>query len=385
MVVKNQKNLIHDVVMNYIPKKKVDPPKVSLEQMVKEHTKLLAECSRNNTTISPIINKVSKDTHLQSVQQHQNIINEIEKKVIDKPIIISKVEPFTISDIVSFGGEIQKKPNSRRRSRNHVKSTVEKLIDTKLKSEFIENLISNNSDNRHVVQVQKAKSPSVVNYIDKNNENKVKSLINNNININHTKTEKYSKSPITKKFKSENNIIQKPKVIQNKEQLFKIPTKMNNNIPLNKLKDNIYTKRQSSVNDRQRQSSVSDRQRQRSVSDRQRQSSVSDRQRQNRTNNYLKNASTKKSEAEINLNSFRDYEIKIKNSRKKSKKSDRKKSKKSRGSKKNSNGKSKNKSRDISNNIKLDKAVPDYLKTDLKRLIGNNITINNDNFNFNKN
>jgi hypothetical protein len=200
MVVKNQKNLIHDVVMNYIPKKKIDPPKVSLEQMVKDHTKLLAEGGKHKVNISPKSSKVVDDTKL--INQHHEIMNEIEKKVIDKPIKISKVEPITISDLVhSFGGEMQTKVNSRKRQRNHVKSTVEKLIDNKLKSELIESLISNNSDNRQTVQ--KTKTPIVSYNISENNKSKVKSLSNNgNINNISKKIDNVQKSPLTKKFKS---------------------------------------------------------------------------------------------------------------------------------------------------------------------------------------
>ena len=104
--------------------------------------KLLAEGRRN---ISPTSPKIISDSR--SEQKHYTLINEIEKNIIDKPIKISKVEPLTISDLVnSFGGEMQTKVNSRKRQRNHVKSTVEKLIDNKLKSELIESLISNNLD-----------------------------------------------------------------------------------------------------------------------------------------------------------------------------------------------------------------------------------------------
>jgi hypothetical protein len=366
MVVKNQKNLIHDVVMNFIPKKKIDPPKVSLEQMVKDHTKLLAEGRRN---ISPTSPKIISDSR--SEQKHYTLINEIEKNIIDKPIKISKVEPLTISDLVnSFGGEMQTKVNSRKRQRNHVKSTVEKLIDNKLKSEFIESLIGNNLDNRQMVQ--KPKTPIVSYNVTQNNNSKVKSLSNNrNTNNINKKIENTQISPITKKFKSENSVAVKSKLLPNKEQLFKMPVKKTNN-----LKDDFDSKRQLSASDNKRQNSKSDSKRQ---------TSNIDNKRQNRTTNYLKNTSVKsKNETEIHANAFRDYEIKIKNSRKNSKKSDRKKSKKNKGSKKKSNRKSKNKSNDASCNIQMDKKVPNYLKMDLKQLIGNNIKINNDNFNFNK-
>jgi hypothetical protein len=368
MVVKNQKNLIHDVVMNFIPKKKVDPPKVSLEQMVKDHTKLLAQGGKNKLNISPkSVNSSQLIKEVEPVEQHHNIINEIEKKIIDKPIKITKVEPIKISDIVnSFGGDIQTKSNSRRRSRNHVKSTVEKLIDNKLKSEFIENLISNNSNNKQIVN--KIQSPIANNLNSKQNDNKIKSLANNtNYNNIGKKIENIVKSPTTKKFKSENNINIKQKIVQHKDQLFKIPLSKNANSTTNNLKDSINAKRVNSAGDSKRQNSAGDS------------------KRQNRTNNYLRNTSNKnKNEAEIQLNSFRDYEIKIKNSRKKSKKNERKKSKKYKGSKKNSNKKSKGKSNDITDNIQINKGVPNYLKQDLKQLIGNNIKINNDNFNFNK-
>ena len=94
MVVKKEKNLIHDVVMNFIPKKKIVPPKVSIEQMVKDHSKLLAE-STGGSLKQPV-----KASHIT-----KNVFSEIEKKVIDVPIKISKVEPVAISDIVmSLGG-----------------------------------------------------------------------------------------------------------------------------------------------------------------------------------------------------------------------------------------------------------------------------------------
>ena len=335
MVVKNQKNLIHDVVMNYIPKKKTDPPKISIEQMVKDHTKLLAE---TGGAPSKVITNIAQPT--------QNVFNEIEKKVIDKPIKISKVEPVTISDIVmSLGGEIQKKPNSRRRSRNNVKSTVEKLIDSKLKSEFIENLINNNMDKKEVTH--KVKSPVVSYNIPKQPELKSKLHISTN-NI-HKKIENHPKSPITKKFKSENNITH---ITQAKDQLLKPISKKNSNSIIVNPKGGY------------------------------------DNRKQNRTNSYLKDTVLKtKKESEINLKSFRDYEIKISNSHKNSKnskKSERKTSKKSKGSKKHSTRKSKNKYNGDSCNIQLDKGVPNYLKIDLQQLIGNGITINNDNFNFNK-
>jgi hypothetical protein len=364
MVVKNQKNLIHDVVMNFIPKKKVDPPKVSLEQMVKDHTKLLAEGGKNKLNISPkSLNCSQLIKEAEPLEQHHNIINEIEKKILDKPIKITKVEPIKISDIVnSFGGDIQTKSSSRRRSRNHVKSTVEKLIDNKLKSEFIENLINNNSNNKPIVY--KIQSPIANNLNTKQNENKIKSLDNNTKYNIGKKIENIVKSPTTKKFKSENNINIKKNIAQHKDQLFKIPLSRNVNSTTNNLKDSNNAKRLNSTSDNKRQNSASD-------------------NKQNRTNNYLRNTSNK-NEAEIQLNSFRDYEIKIKNSRKKSKKSERKKSKKYKGSKKNSNKKSKGKSNDITDNIQINKGVPNYLKQDLKQLIGNNIKINNDNFNFNK-
>ena len=155
-----------------------------------------------------------------------------------------------------------------------------------------------------------------------------------------------SKSPITKKFKSDTNVTNKPALLQNKEQLIQ-PY-------VNKKSNNI--------------SDIS--------------KGGSDNKKHNRTNNYLKSTGLKnKKEAEIITKSFRDYEIKISNSRKKSK---RKNSKKYKGSKKDTTRKSKNKSKGKSPNIQLDKGVPNYLQIDLKQLIGNNIKINNDNFNFNK-
>ena len=71
MVVKNQKNLMHDIVMNHIPKKKIEPPKISLEKMVKEHalmkqqldTKILIENEsliQNNTSNLQNNNKLEK-------------------------------------------------------------------------------------------------------------------------------------------------------------------------------------------------------------------------------------------------------------------------------------------------------------------------------------
>ena len=354
MVVKNQKNLIHDVVMNFIPKKKTDPPKVSLEQMVKEHTKLVGENGRINQHIQQ--NLCHNTNVIAKPSQPANIVTEIEKKYVDKPIIISKIEPPTISDIImSAAGDIHKIASSRKRSRNISKSTVEKLIDSKLKSEFIENFVNNNSDKRQLTN--KVKSPKVTNNIKKTIETKVKSLTNNNIK----KIENNPKSPVLKKFKSENNINQKQKIAQNKDQLFKMPMKKISNNTTNTTTNNTKDNINKGLNNLTHTKS------------------------ENRTNNYLKNISHKnKNEAELNSNSFRDYEIKIKNSRKKSKKSNRKKSNKYKRSKKNSNRKSKSKSNDISNNIHINKGVPNYLKNDLKQLIGNNITINNDNFNFNK-
>jgi hypothetical protein len=336
MVVKKEKNLIHDVVMNYIPKKKNDPPKVSIEQMVKDQSKLLAESAGG-----------SVNQKVNAAQITKNVFSEIEKKVIDVPIKISKVEPVAISDIVmSLGGEIQKKTNSRKRSRNNVKSTVEKLIDSKLKSEFIENLINNNMDKQ--TALHKVKSPIVSYNIEKKKINNTKMHISAN-NIQKT-VPNNSKSPITKKFKSDTNVTTKPALLQNKEQLIQpyVNKKSNNTSDISK--------------------------------------GGSDNKKHNRTNNYLKSTGLKnKKEAEIITKSFRDYEIKISNSRKKSK---RKNSKKYKGSKKDttrkSKNKSKNKSKEESQNIQLGKGVPNYLQIDLKQLIGNNIKINNDNFNFNK-
>ena len=272
MVVKKEKNLIHDVVMNFIPKKKIVPPKVSIEQMVKDHSKLLAESTGG-----------SQKQPVNAAHITQNVFSEIEKKVIDVPIKISKVEPLAISDIVmSFGGEIQKKANSRKRSRNNVKSTVEKLIDSKLKSEFIENFINTNMDKQTVSH--KVKSPVVSYNIEKKKINNTKMHISaNNIQKNIPNN---SKSLITKKFKSETNVATKPNLLQNKENKENITQqyankKSNNALDISK--------------------------------------GGSDKK-QNRTNNYLKSAVQKnKKEAEINTKSFRDYEIKISNSRKKSK------------------------------------------------------------------
>jgi hypothetical protein len=358
MVVKNQKNMIHDVVMNFIPKKKTEPPKVSLEQMVKEHTKLLEEKGKTNQHIQRDqfhnTNVISQPSH---TTQPVNVINEIEKRYLDKPITISKIESPTISDVIMpVGGDILKKPNSRKRSRNISKSTVEKLIDSKLKSEFIENFINNNSNTRQ--PTNKAKSPKVTNNIKKSRESNIKSLTNNNIKI-----ENNTKSPVLKKFKSENNINQKHKIVQNKDQLFKIPLKKTSNNISNTITNNA---RYNNINNNSLNNLIHSKN-------------------QNRTNNYLKNISNKnKNEADIKLDSFRDYEIKIKNSRKKSKKNNIKRSNKYKCSRKNSNKKSKVKSNSISKDIKINKGVPNYLKEDLKQLIGNNITINNDNFNFNK-
>jgi len=357
MVVKNQKNMIHDVVMNFIPKKKTEPPKVSLEQMVKEHTKLLEEKGKTNQHIQRDqfhnTNVISQPSH---TTQPVNVINEIEKRYLDKPITISKIESPTISDVIMpVGGDILKKPNSRKRSRNISKSTVEKLIDSKLKSEFIENFINNNSNTRQ--PTNKAKSPKVTNNIKKSRESNIKSLTNNNIKI-----ENNTKSPVLKKFKSENNINQKHKIVQNKDQLFKIPLKKTSNNISNTITNNA---RYNNINNNSLNNLIHSKN-------------------QNRTNNYLKNISNKnKNEADIKLDSFRDYEIKIKNSRKKSKKNNIKRSNKYKCSRKNSNKKSKVKSNSISKDIKINKGVPNYLKEDLKQLIGNNITINNDNFNFN--
>jgi hypothetical protein len=361
MVVKNQKNMIHDVVMNFIPKKKTEPPKVSLEQMVKEHTKLLEEKGKTNQHIQRDqfhnTNVISQPSH---TTQPVNVINEIEKRYLDKPITISKIESPTISDVIMpVGGDILKKPNSRKRSRNISKSTVEKLIDSKLKSEFIENFINNNSNTRQ--PTNKAKSPKVTNNIKKSRESNIKSLTNNNIKI-----ENNTKSPVLKKFKSENNINQKHKIVQNKDQLFKIPLKKTSNTISNNISNTITNNaRYNNINNNSLNNLIHSKN-------------------QNRTNNYLKNISNKnKNEADIKLDSFRDYEIKIKNSRKKSKKNNIKRSNKYKCSRKNSNKKSKVKSNSISKDIKINKGVPNYLKEDLKQLIGNNITINNDNFNFN--
>jgi hypothetical protein len=319
--------------MNYIPKKKTIPPKVSIEQMVKDQSKLLAE------SVGGSLKQKVNESRIT-----QNVFNEIEKKVIDVPIKISKVEPVTISDIVmSLGGEIQKKTNSRKRSRNNVKSTVEKLIDSKLKSEFIENLINTNMDKQTVSH--KVKSPIVSYNIEKKQINNTKMHISaNNIGKNITNN---IKSPITQKFKSETSVASKPNVLHNKHQLIQ------SNV--NKKSNNISDILKGGSN-----------------------------KKDNRTNNYLKNTVLKnKKEAELNTQSFRDYEIKISNSNSR-KKSKRKNSKKYKGSKKDTTRKSKNKSKGESTNIQLDKGVPNYLQIDLKQLIGNNIKINNDNFNFNK-
>ena len=155
------------------------------------------------------------------------------------------------------------------------------------------------------------------------------------------------KSPITKKFKSETSAASKPNVLHNK-----LPLLQSN---VNKKSNNISDILNGGSN-----------------------------KKDNRTNNYLKNTGLKnKKEADLNIQSFRDYEIKISNSNSR-KKSKRKNSKKYKGSKKNTTRKSKNKSKGESTNIQLDKGVPNYLQIDLKQLIGNNIKINNDNFNFNK-
>lgn len=351
MVVKNQKNLIHDVVMNFIPKKKIDPPKVSLEQMVREHTK-------QNTNIKNNLHQIEKSnikTNFFDSKESINIINEIENEIKDNPITISKVERAEIADIImSIGGEIQKKYNSRKRSRNHVKSTVEKLIDTKLKSEFIENFKNNNTINK--VIVEKAKSPSI-NNIKKSSPHLIKSLSNK------TYVDNSKKIPNTKKYKSETNTNQKTTIHNLKEQLLQTNQRkkynsLNNNINTNK-NSNIYIK---SSHSKKKQNFM-------------------DNKKINRTNNYINNNNQKKKESEISSNAFRNYEIKIKKSRKNSKKNEhKKKSKKYRTSKK---SKSKTKSLDVFNNIKLEKGIPNYLKNDLKQLIGNNIKIHSDNFIFN--
>jgi hypothetical protein len=355
MVVKNQKNLIHDVVMNFIPKKKTEPPKVSLEQMVKDHAKQ----NLINSNITNNINKIQdskSNTNLSKSKESINIISEIENKIKDKPITISKVEGPDINDIImSIGGAIQKKYNSRKKSRNHVKSTVEKLIDTKLKSEFIENFKNNNTQHNKVI-VEKTKSPSK-HHIRKSSPDLIKLLANKNF------VENSKKIPTTKKYKSETNTNQKSNININKDKLLHTDQLKNYNSLTNNCKNNFSSKNTT----------------QNILSNSNKKYNLIDSKRINRTNNYINNNNNnKKNENEINSNSFRNYEIKIKNSRKNSKKNDKKKSKKYRSSKK---SKTKTKSTDVFNNIKLEKNIPNYLKNDLKQLIGKNIKIHNDSLN----
>ena len=371
MVVKTQKNLMHDVVMNHIPKKKAEPPKISLEKMVKEHiiikqqsdTKILNDNTSNlqkNDSLEKIsiqnagtfqhkpkdLNVVSKNisnatnNNTNTLNNNTNTLNNntntVQNIVSTKDNLI-KIETVNKDDdinnlIVSLGGELHTKSNSRKKPRNNIKTTIEKLIDSKLKSDYIEKLINNQQEkaicNLTKISPQKKVIDTKPAITDK--------LIDKGGSINNVKdiNKQIVKSPNRMKFKSESNIKSKILAMEKSKNL-------NNNI--SSLKSQVETKK--------------------------------------KTNTYIKKSvsNINNSVSNIQNEKFRDYKMKIKTDSRK--KSGGKKSKKNKNNKK----KSKKKSPNNIQTIELKNNVPSYLQMDLKKLITKDIQINNDsNFNFNK-
>jgi hypothetical protein len=355
--------------MNHIPKKKIDPPKISLEKMVKEHvlmkqqldTKILidnesliqnnnklekissqnAGTSQQHTSkyINSVSTNISNPTNMDNnTNTLNNNINPIQNGGLSKDNS-SKAENINKEDdvdvnklIISLGGELHTKSNSRKRSRNNVKTTIEKLIDSKLKSDYIEKLLSNQQEravcNPTKLSPQKESSETKPIISDK--------IMNNGGSVNHRKeiNKQIVKSPKRIKFKSESNIKSKLLTMDKSKSL-------NNNV--SSLKSHVETK--------------------------------------NKINTYAKKtvSNTDNSNQNIQSEKFRDYKIKMKNNSRK--KSGAKKSKKNKYNRR----KSKKTSHKKSPNIELENNVPSYLQMDLKKLITKDIQINNDsNFNFNK-